>query len=153
NKLAQAASVAPTDSREEPADKGKKKTAKEKKKEARQAVPPELTAAAQGLLDGGKAADLGLFGRMLADLPDPNIDAACQMAHALSTNKVNVEFDFYTAVDDLKPEDTAGADMMGTVEFNSSCFYRYVNIDLEQLRINLQGDDDLARKTVGALLH
>jgi CRISPR system Cascade subunit CasC len=102
-------------------------------------VPTEVEQEMKQLLNGGKAVDLGLFGRMLADLPDRNIDAACQVAHALSTNKINVEFDFYTAVDDLKPEDSAGADMMGTVEFNSSCFYRYANVDVKQLWRNLLG--------------
>src|SRR5207237_319172 len=81
--------------------------------------------AVKNLLDAGKAADLALFGRMLADLPDNNVDAACQVAHSISTNKIHsVEMDYYTAVDDLKPDDTAGADMIGTVEFNSACFYR-----------------------------
>src|SRR5918912_1293514 len=89
---------------------------------------------------------------MLADLPERNSDAACQVAHALSTNKVAMEMDYYTAVDDLKPDDTMGADMIGTVEFNSSCFYRYANVDLGQLERNLQNDQELARRTVEAFL-
>lgn len=114
-----------------------------------------LTGAAKnaftGQLDGGKAADVALFGRMIADLPERNVDAASQVAHALSTNKISAEFDFYTAMDDLKPDDNEGADMMGTVEFNSSCFYRYANIDLAQLATNL-GDDDLVAPTLEAFL-
>jgi len=55
-------------------------------------------------------------------------------------------FDGGKAVDDLKPEDTAGADMMGTVEFNSACFYRYAVVDWEKLKLNLQADTDLATK-------
>jgi len=106
----------------------------------------------KGTLDGGKAVDLALFGRMLADLPDKNIDAACQVAHAISTNKVNVEFDFYTAVDDIKPKEEAGAGMMGTIEFNSACYYRYANVDLEQLKKNLGNDEALAYKAVEAFL-
>lgn len=102
--------------------------------------------------EGGKSVDIALFGRMLADLPDKNIDAASQVAHAISTNRVAMDLDYYTAVDDLKPEDTEGADMIGTVGFNSSCFYRYANVDLDQLNKNLQGDEDLARKTVEAFL-
>jgi CRISPR system Cascade subunit CasC len=133
-------------------DAGGKKSGKDKKKEAKGAAPPEVTKALDTVLDGGKAADLALFGRMLADLPEKNIDAASQVAHALSTNKVSMEMDFYTAVDDLKPEDTAGADMMGTVEFNSSCFYRYANLDLGQLTKNLGGDVELTRQTVEAFL-
>lgn len=103
-------------------------------------------------LDGGRAADLALFGRMLADLPERNIDAASQVAHAISTHQVSAEFDYYTAVDDLKPEDTAGADMIGTIEFNSACYYRYANIDLRQLTKNLGGDAELASATVRAFL-
>ena len=74
------------------------------------------------------------------------------MAHAISTHGVDREFDFYTAVDDLKPEDTAGADMMGTVEFNSACFYRYAVVDWEKLLENLQKDKDLAKKGLRAFL-
>jgi CRISPR system Cascade subunit CasC len=133
-------------------EEGKKKTSREKKKEAREALPDDIKKAAQTLLDGGKAVDLALFGRMLADLPGRSSDAACQVAHALSTNRASMEMDYYTAVDDLKPEDTAGADMIGTVEFNSSCFYRYANIDFDQLVRNLQGDEKLAHTTVEAFM-
>ena len=105
------------------------------------------------ILTGGKAADLALFGRMLADLPEKNIDAACQVAHAISTSKIGVEFDFYTAMDDLKkPEEEPGAGMMGTVEFNSACFYRYANINYAQLKRNLGDDKELAQKTVEAFI-
>jgi CRISPR system Cascade subunit CasC len=116
-------------------------------------APDGFAKAVEALLDGGKAADLALFGRMLADLPEKNIDAACQVAHAITTNPIHsIEFDYYTAVDDLKPTDTAGADMIGTVEFNSACFYRYANLDLGQLTENLKGDAELARKTAEAFL-
>lgn len=104
------------------------------------------------VFDGGRAVDLALFGRMLANMPEKNQDAACQVAHALSTHAVEREFDFYTAVDDLKPEDTAGADMMGTVEFNSACFYRYAVVDWEKLGQNLQDDTELATKGLRAFL-
>ena len=97
--------------------------------------------------------DVALFGRMLAVMPEKNQNAACQVAHAISTHSVEREFDFYTAVDDLKPEDTAGADMMGTVEFNSACFYRYAVVDWDKLVKNLQGDDtELAAKGLRAFL-
>lgn len=116
------------------------------------ALPKEIKVELLRRLDGGRAADLALFGRMIANLPDKNVEAACQVAHAISTNKVDVEFDFYTAVDDLKPDDTAGADMLGTVEFNSACFYRYANVDTRQLLTNLGGDVELARSTLNAFL-
>jgi CRISPR system Cascade subunit CasC len=130
----------------------KKSKGKDVKKAGQDAVPDEVKKATLAVLDGGKAADLALFGRMLADLPEKNIDAASQVAHAISTNKINVEFDFYTAVDDLRPGDSQGADMLGTVEFNSACFYRYSNVDLGQLNTNLGGDGELAAKTLEAFL-
>ena len=117
---------------------------KKSKKDAKANVPKDLIKAMEAALDGGKAVDLALFGRMLADLPSKNRDAACQVAHALSTNAVSREFDFYTAVDDLQPEDTSGADMLGTVEFNSACYYRYAALDISKLVENLQDDEELA---------
>ena len=96
------------------------------------------------------ARDVALFGRMLAVLPSANVDAACQVAHALSTHRVDREFDFYTAVDDLNPADRIAADMVGSVEFGSACYYRYSVVDLDQLRHNLGGDSAAAADTVTA---
>jgi len=80
------------------------------------------------------------------------IDAACQVAHAISTHRVGTDFDFFTAVDDLLPKGDTGAGMLGTVEFNSACYYRYANVDMTQLSKNLGGDTDLAHKTLEAFL-
>lgn len=117
---------------------------------------PEIDSIAKDLFKSLKnrtsAPDIALFGRMLAEKPDLNIDAACQVAHAISTHAVNMDMDFYTAVDDWQKEDTTGAGMMGTSGFNSSCFYRYACIDFEQLKANLGGDTTLARKTIEAFM-
>jgi len=99
------------------------------------------------------APDIALFGRMLAEKPELGLDAACQVAHAISTHRVTMEMDFYTAVDDLNPEETAGAGMMGFTGFDSACFYRYARVDWRQLVANLNGDIDLARRTVAGFLH
>lgn len=120
---------------------------------ANTAVPAEASSRLTTALNGRRAADLALFGRMIADRPDFNVEAASQVAHAISTHEVSTMFDFYTAVDDLKPEDTAGADMLGTVEFNSACFYRYANIDISALATSLASDPELARRTVWAFVH
>jgi CRISPR system Cascade subunit CasC len=128
------------------------KKAGKAKKQAAQGADPELRKALEKVFDGGKAVDIALFGRMLADMPERNQHAACQVAHAISTHAVEREFDFYTAVDDLKPEDSAGADMMGTVEFNSACFYRYAVVDWQKLIENLQKDTDLATKGMRAFV-
>ena len=116
------------------------------------AVVKSLNDAIDGENKSRLSVDVALFGRMLAVMPEKNQNAACQVAHAISTHSVEREFDFYTAVDDLKPEDTAGADMMGTVEFNSACFYRYAVVDWEKLKENLQGDAELAAKGLRAFL-
>ena len=86
------------------------------------------------------AVDIALFGRMVADNTDLNIDAACQVAHAISTHAAQNEYDFFTAVDDEKSrseEEDAGAGMMGTVEFSSATMYRYATVNADMLRHNL----------------
>ncbi|MCB0209747.1 MAG: type I-E CRISPR-associated protein Cas7/Cse4/CasC [Anaerolineae bacterium] len=95
------------------------------------------------------APDVALFGRMLANDPKTNIDAACQVAHALSTHPAAMEWDYYTAIDDLQPEDTTGADMIGYTGYNSSCFYRYARLDWTQLKKNLGWRDESSTKKAG----
>lgn len=88
--------------------------------------------------------DLALFGRMVTSEAFVNVEASSQFAHAISTHKVDHEFDYYTAVDDLErasdDEAGAGADMIGDVEFNSACYYKYFNIHIEGLVANLTGE-------------
>lgn len=97
------------------------------------------------------APDIALFGRMLANKP-LNVDAACQVAHALSTHRVSMEMDFYTAVDDLQPDGETGAGMMGMIGYNSATFYRYIRIDWRQLVKNLFNDEALAYLSVEGFL-
>ncbi len=87
----------------------------------------------QQMLNEKPSVDIALFGRMVADDPGLNEDASSQVAHAISTHGVQTEFDFYTAVDDLSPEDNAGAEMLGTIEYNSSTLYRYANVAIHDL--------------------
>jgi CRISPR system Cascade subunit CasC len=129
---------------------------KEIAKNLKDGKSPELDAFAKEffkeLKDRTSAPDIALFGRMLAEKPELNIDAACQVAHAISTHRVNMDMDFYTAVDDLTRDDEAGAGMMGVTAFNSACFYRYARIDWGLLVKNLGDDKELARKTVEGFL-
>ncbi|BAQ23878.1 type I-E CRISPR-associated protein Cas7/Cse4/CasC [Streptococcus troglodytae] len=85
--------------------------------------------------------DIAFFGRMLASDPSLNEDASSQVAHAISTHAIQTEFDFFTAIDDLAPEDNAGAGMLGTVEFNSSTLYRYANIAIHELVSQLDDEE------------
>ncbi len=91
----------------------------------------------KALIDSKKPGDIALFGRMMASLPTVNVDAAVQMAHAISVNKLQQEFDFFTAVDDLGASDDAGADHMGETGYNSSTYYRFTTLDTDQLQKNL----------------
>ena len=90
--------------------------------------------------------DMVLFGRMVASDPTLNYDAAAQVAHSISTHEVHNEDDYFTAVDDLAPEDNSGAGHLGTVEFNSSTLYRYANVNVKELFRGLGKDTAAAVK-------
>ena len=92
----------------------------------------------QKVLNDNVAIDIALFGRMVADDPSLNEDASSQVAHAISTHGVQTEFDYFTAADDLSPEDNAGAGMIGNVEYNSSTLYRYANIAIHEFLYQLK---------------
>lgn len=77
------------------------------------------------------ALDIALFGRMVAKAADMNVEAAASFSHAISTHKVSNEVEFFTALDDL--QDEPGSAHMGSLEFNSATYYRYISLDLGQL--------------------
>lgn len=92
------------------------------------------------------AADLALFGRMLASATPLSMDAAVTVNHALSTNKIQQDVDFFTGMDDLPDEDgRMVASMLDYTEFSSSVLYRYVTVDMNQLTTNLGGDAEMAK--------
>lgn len=95
------------------------------------------------LLGEGHPVDVALFGRMVADRADLNVDAACQVAHALSTHEIDTEFDYYTAIDDAEAG-RARAGVIGSVEFTSATLYRYASIAVHQLDRNLADHDAVA---------
>lgn len=99
-----------------------------------------------------KAVDIAMFGRMLADDPVKNVEAAVQVAHAITVNSVKIEDDFFTAVDDLnKHDEDAGAGHMGEAGFGSGIFYLYLCINKTALVDNLQ-DEALANQAIQALV-
>lgn len=98
------------------------------------------------------AADIALFGRMLASKPKYNVEAACQVAHAISVHSVVVEDDYFTAVDDLNDHtEDAGAAHIGETGFAAGLFYAYICINKTQLVENLDGNEALANRAVAAL--
>lgn len=83
--------------------------------------------------------DIALFGRMVAQAAELNIEAATSFSHAISTHRISNEVEFFTALDDL--QDDPGAAHMGSLEFNSATYYRYVSLDLGQLHQTLVGQN------------
>ncbi len=100
------------------------------------------------------AADIAMFGRMLAEDPEFNREASVQVSHAFTTHRAIVEDDYYTAVDDLKkPSEDAGAGFIGEAGFGSGVFYVYSCIDRELLIKNLEGDSALADQAIEGYIH
>ena len=99
------------------------------------------------------AVDIALFGRMLASKPNFNVEAACQVAHAISVHGVVIEDDYFTAVDDLNDgRDDVGAAHIGETGFAAGLFYSYICINRELLVKNLNDDAELADKAIAALV-
>lgn len=107
-------------------------TQKDQKKQAK-----ELEKILDSEPNSMNAVDIALFGRMLAKAPSMNIEAASSFSHAISTHKVANEVEFFTALDDIQEE--PGAGHIGSLEFNSATYYRYISLDLGQLWKTLQG--------------
>lgn len=105
----------------------------------------------KALADTNHSIEVALFGRMIADAADLNVDASCQVAHAVSVHAVNNEWDYFTAVDDEQPEDKAGAGMIGTVEFNSSTLYRYASVNAHALARTI-GDAENTAQAIAAFV-
>lgn len=134
----------------------------EKKKNSKLDVSKECHDVIKKLLDKAKisakglktkvkdAADISIFGRMVADDSSLTLEGAGLFSHALSTHSVVNEIDFFSAVDDFKPVDSdAGAGHIGTLEFNSACYYRYVGLNLDLLwdedHLYILSDDERAQ--------
>ena len=98
----------------------------------------------QRAFKGIQAVDIALFGRMLADASDFNVDACSQVAHAISVNEISQEYDYFTAVDDCAADDNAGAAMIDTVGFNSSTLYRYATVNVDALMRQLESAEATA---------
>lgn len=101
-----------------------------------------------------QAVDIAMFGRMLAKHPSVNMEAAIQVAHAITIHKVAVEDDYFTAVDDLNNGDEdSGSAHIGEAGFGAGVFYLYLCINRELLQENLGDDAELSKKALQALLN
>lgn len=87
--------------------------------------------------------DIALFGRMVTSTAFADVEAAMQVAHAFSTNRVIMESDFFVAMDDMiDGQEELGAGMMDNVDYNSSCYYIYASLDLDKLLANLKNAEN-----------
>lgn len=119
------------------------KYAAEKQFDAAKFKVKELEAVAKKAINPAvDALDIALFGRMVAKAADMNVEAAASFSHAISTHRVSNEVEFFTALDDMQEE--PGSAHMGSLEFNSATYYRYISLDLGQLAQSL-GTDDLKK--------
>lgn len=120
---------------------GAKKDGDSKGKPKKAALAPELKKLLKVRLNPAQdGLDIALFGRMAAQAPEMNMQAAASFAHAITTHECANEIDFFTALDDFQ-NDEPGSAHMGTLEFNSGTYYRYISLDLGQLSENLNGHD------------
>ncbi|MER1712425.1 type I-E CRISPR-associated protein Cas7/Cse4/CasC [Proteus mirabilis] len=117
-------------------------------KEQREPTKQEL----ESLKTINTSVDIALFGRMLASAPKYNIEAACQVAHAISVHSTVIEDDYFTAVDDLNNGETdTGSAHIGEAGFAAALFYSYICINKTQLIESLDGNEELANKAIHAL--
>ena len=129
-------------------------TTKKSASKAKAGKKPKVHPHAPSMLKtADSAVDIAMFGRMLADSPAYNREAAVQVAHAMTTHGVDVEDDYYVAVDDLKTaEEDSGTSFIGVQEFGAGLFYLYACIDLDGLTKNLGGNAQLARDGLASLI-
>ena len=124
------------------------------------AEPPDAGSEEEDLLEKNAldrpiSLDIALFGRMVTSNAFADVEAAMQVAHAFSVNKVAMETDFFTAMDDCLGDSELGSGMMGDVDYNSSCYYLYASLDVDKLRENLkyaEKNDELIQAAIPVLL-
>lgn len=107
------------------------------------------------LASADSAADVAMFGRMLADSPKFNREAAVQVAHAITTHRAVAEDDYYTAVDDLQSAEEpegAGAGFVGVQEYGCGVFYLYLCVDRGLLLRNLDNTLAVRNASLAALV-
>ena len=119
---------------------------------AGQEMPKDKELAKTVLRTADGAVDIAMFGRMLADNPDFNRDAAVQVSHAITTHRAVAEDDYFTAVDDLKRDGNAGGAHLGEHGFGSGVYYLYACVNTDLLVENLGGDKALAARGLRALV-
>lgn len=99
------------------------------------------------------AVDVALFGRMTTSDAFEDVEACLEVAHAVSTNQLVREVDYFTAVDDHRTG--AAAAHVGENQFNSNTFYKYFSLDWDAFVKHLGGTPEaraLAETALRALV-
>ncbi|MGV9189155.1 type I-E CRISPR-associated protein Cas7/Cse4/CasC [Arcanobacterium canis] len=111
----------------------------------------EITAAAQAIIDGQEDAEfiqdartgslaIAAFGRMFANEPRKNTEAALAVSPGVTTHATTIESDYFSTVDDIRErEGDSGATFLGVARYVNGTFYRTVTIDKVQLRESWSG--------------
>lgn len=74
------------------------------------------------------------FGRMFANMPELQNEAAIQRAHAYTTHATDVELDYFIAANDLPlPGEGKGAAHLAHAQLTGGVYYWHANIDRRQL--------------------
>lgn len=129
-----------------------------KVEEVKKLKAKDLQAAVSGAEVRPITLDIALFGRMVTCDAFRDVEASMQVAHAISTNKIVMESDYFTAMDDLLFGENAeekGAGMVGDVDYNASCYYVYASLDTDALKENLRfaaDPEEIVEKAIPALL-
>ena len=85
--------------------------------------------------------DVALFGRMVAEHKDMCVDACCCVSHMLSVDPCEIQYDYYSAVDDYENISDNGAAMLDTTQFATGDMHGYTSLNVSQLLEEL-GDKD-----------
>jgi CRISPR system Cascade subunit CasC len=113
-------------------------------------------------LSHGAGLDAAMFGRMVTGDILSRCDGAIHVAHSFTVDAGSFETDYFSAVDDLQPQEETGSGHINTSELTTGLFYGYVVIDLPLLVSNLEGceradwakqDRALAGEVVRRLVH
>jgi len=140
---------------------GKKKLSDKEKKDLNKEIEERFIKLAE-TESKSLTVDIGMFGRMTTSDLVVNVEAACQVAHAIGTHETIIESDYFTAMDDKKPEfastqtERTGAAFLGSGEtetfFNSAVYYKYFNLDLDALKNHLSWKDESVAQAAGVLV-
>jgi CRISPR system Cascade subunit CasC len=82
---------------------------------------------------GTVSLELALFGRMMADQKDRDVEGALAVAHAVGTTADPIEEDYFVGVDDLAKPGEAQVAMIESRGYASGTVYRYAVLDLGEL--------------------